>query len=184
MSLTKINNLARLFYVISLLVVYIIKVPILYFYIIFFYINVEILLLKKKKSNTKIFKKTQVFFMLFVSFVLFVRAHLFGFSETTEENLNTVEHILFAIVICLIIYYYCTFFGNSKHSKSVIISFIISNFLGLINEFFQNYFQGKPVFVLDEFSIKDLIVNMLGTLIFIVLITFSKMKFTIQENQN
>ena len=69
MSLTKINNLARLFYVISLLVVYIIKVPILYFYIIFFYINVEILLLKKKKSNTKIFKKTQVFFMLFVSFV-------------------------------------------------------------------------------------------------------------------
>lgn len=179
-----INNLTRLFYVISLFVVYFIKVPILYFYIIFFFLNVEILLLKKSQSNTKIFKTTQVFFTLFVSYVLFVRAHMCGFSLTTEDNLNTVEHLLFAFVISLMIYYYCIFFGKVKHSISVVISVVIFNFIGLINEFFQNYFQGKPVFVLDEFSIKDLIVNVLGTLVFILLISLFKMKFTIQENQN
>lgn len=107
-----INNLTRLFYVISLFVVYFIKVPILYFYIIFFFLNVEILLLKKSQSNTKIFKTTQVFFTLFVSYVLFVRAHMCGFSLTTEDNLNTVEHLLFAFVISLMIYYYCIFVHN------------------------------------------------------------------------
>lgn len=183
-SFNYITNLTRLFYMISMFVVYLIKVPILFFYIIFFFLNVEILLLNKKKSNAKIFKASQVFFALFVSYVLFVRAHLCGFSLTTEYNLNTVEHLLFAFVICLMIYYYCTFFGNIKHFISILVSVIIFNFIGLINEFFQNYFQVKPIFTLDEFSFKDLIVNVLGTLVFIVLITLFKMKFTIQENQN
>src|SRR6478736_1539104 len=104
MNFGAINWFTRLFYLLSLFVVYLIKMPILYFYILFFFIGVEVLLFKKSKSETKIFKFSQLFFSAFVSYVLFVRAHIWGFSEKTEFNLNTIEHLLFSLVICLLIY--------------------------------------------------------------------------------
>lgn len=170
MNFTKINWLTRFFYLLSLVVVYLINVPILYFYILFFFISVEVLLLKKSKSETQMFKLSQLFFTFFVSYVLFVRAHIWGFSEETCYNLNTIEHLLFSLVICLLIYCYISFYSNKKIQNSIFLSVMIFNLIGLINEFFQNYFQGKSVLMLDEFSIKDLIVNVLGSVIFIIII--------------
>lgn len=172
MNFVFINLFTRLFYLLSLFVVYLINAPILYFYILFFFVSVEILLRKKSKSDTRVFKISQLIFTLFVSYVLFVRSHVFGFSNETECNLNTMEHLLFSLVICLLIYYYISFFCQNKIGKPVLFSVLIFNVIGLINEFFQNYFQGKGIFILDEFSIKDLIVNAIGSMIFIVIIKF------------
>lgn len=183
MNFVAINWLTRLFYVISFFVVYLIHVPILYFYILFFFMSVEILLLKKSKSETKFFKLSQLFFIFFVSYVLFVRSFIWGFSDEANYNLNTIEHILFAIVICLSIYFYFTFFGGKKLSSPIFLSAIIFNIIGLFNEFFQNYFQGKPVFILEDFSIKDIIVNVLGTLVFMLLFALFKIKFAKPINQ-
>lgn len=62
---------------------------------------------------------------------------------------------------------------------AILWSAIIFNSIGLINEFFQNYFQGKLLFILDEFSIKDLIANGLGTLIFIISIKFLTIRMSV-----
>ena len=106
MNFGLINWLTRCFYLLSLFIVYLIKVPILYFYILFFFISVEVLVLQKGKSETSVFKFSQLIFTFFVSYVLFVRASFWGFSEQTNYNLNTIEHVLFAMVICLLIFYY------------------------------------------------------------------------------
>lgn len=172
MNFSSINFITRCFYLFSMFVVYLIKVPILYFYILFFFISVEVLWLKKSKSHTKIFKWAQFFFMVFVSYVLFVRASVWGFSALTKYNLNTIEHVFFALVICFLIYLYFQFYSVKKPVNLILISALTFNIIGLINEFFQNYFQGKPVFILEIFSIKDLIANVLGSLIFIVISKF------------
>lgn len=174
-----VNWLTRFFYLLSLFVIYLIKVPILYFYILFFFISVEVLVLKKVKSETQVFKFSQLIFTFFVSYVLFVRASIWGFSELTNYNLNTIEHILFALVICLLIFYYISFFSNIRMLQAILWSALIFNIIGLINEFFQNYFQGKRLFILEEFSIKDLIANGLGTLIFIVIIKFLTIRMSV-----
>ena len=172
MNFGLINWLTRCFYLLSFFIVYLIKVPILYFYILFFFISVEVLVLQKDKSETSVFKFSQLIFTFFVSYVLFVRASFLGFSEQTNYNLNTIEHVLFAMVICLLIFYYFSFFCKIKILNSILWSALLFNFIGLINEFFQNYFQGKHLFILKEFSIKDLKANVLGTIIFMVIIKF------------
>lgn len=179
MNFGLINWLTRCFYLLSMFIVYLIKVPILYFYILFFFINVEVLLLKKVKSETQIFKISQLIFTFFVSYVLFARASVWGFSELTTYNLNTIEHVLFALVVCLQIYYFISFYSHKKKLHSILLSVVIFNIIGLINEFFQNYFQGKPVFILEEFSIKDLIANVLGTLLFMVIIKFLSSRISV-----
>ncbi len=177
MNFSAINWLTRCFYLLSLLVVYLIKVPILYFYILFFFISVEVLLLKKSKSETKLFKFSQLFFIVFVSYVLFARAHIWGFSIETDYNLNTIEHIFFSLVICLLIYFYTSFYSK-KMLNPIFLSVFIFNLIGIINEFFQNYCQEKPIFVLDEFSVKDLIVNALGSVVFILIMKFMRVRIS------
>lgn len=179
MNYSMINWLTRFFYLLSLFIVYLIKVPILYFYILFFFMSVEVLLQKKEKSQTKNFKISQLLFTVFVSYVLFARASIFGFSEQTNYNLNTIEHIFFAQVICLLIFYYISFFSKVSRLYVILCSAITFNCIGLINEFFQNYFQGKAIFILDEFSIKDLIANVLGTIIFIGIIAISRRRISV-----
>ena len=179
MSFFAINWFTRLFYVLSFLVVYLIQVPILYFYILVLFINVEILLLHKSKSETNIFKISQLFFIIFVSYVLFARADICDFSDETNYNLNSIEHILFAIVISLLIYYYVLFYDQKKKLNPILISVFLFNSIGIVNEFFQNYFQGKSVFFLDEFSIKDLIVNVIGSAFFILIIRFLKVRMSV-----
>lgn len=179
MHFSTINGLTRLYYLLSLFIVYLIKNPILYFYITFFFVSVEILLLKKTKSNTTFFKFPQLLFIGFVSYVLLVRSFVFNFSDETNYNLNTIEHLLFAVVICLLIFYYILFFSSIRKNYAIVLSFLIFNCIGLFNEFFQNYFQGKPVFILDEFSVKDLIANVLGTIIFVIIMRILKTRMSV-----
>jgi len=182
MNFVAVNRFTRLFYLLSLFVVYLINVPILYFYILFFFISVEVLLLKKSKSETKNFKFSQLFFTVFVSYVLFVRAHIWGFSDETEYNLNTFEHLLFSLVICLLIFHYISFYSSKKIQNPIFLSVFIFNLIGIINEFFQNYFQGKSIFILDEFSIKDVIVNVIGSVVFVIIIKLLTTKMVVFEN--
>ena len=179
MNFVVINWLTRFFYLLCLFFVYIIEAPLLCFYILFFFVCVEILLLKKHKSETQIFKVSQLFFISFVSYVVLVRAFIPRFSDTTNYNLNTIEHVLFAIVICVLIFYYLSFYSKNKTRNSVVFSVVIFNIIGLINEFFQNYFQGKAIFIIDKFSIKDLIANGFGTIIFIVIFKFLKTRMSV-----
>ena len=182
MNFITINWLTRSFYLLSLFIVYLIKMPILYFYILFFFISVEVLLFKKSKSETKFFKFSQLFFTVFVSYVLFARAHIWGFSIETDYNLNTIEHIFFSLAICLLIYFYTSFYSNKKMLNPIFFSVSIFNLIGLINEFFQNDYQGKSIFVLDEFSVKDLIVNALGSIVFIIIMKFMTVRSSVLNN--
>lgn len=184
MNFGLINWFTRCFYVLSMFIVYLINVKVLFIYIPIFFVSIEVLLLKKSWTETKKFKISQLLFTVFVSYVLVARATILGFSKETNYNLNTIEHILFALVICLMLFYYILFYGNKKKSPSILVISILFNFIGLINEFFQNYYQGKPVFILEDSSIKDLIANILGTLLFLCLVSIFKIKFTNPANHH
>jgi VanZ family protein len=110
---------------------------------------------------------------------LFARANIWGFSDKTFYNLNSLEHILFAIVISLLIYYYILFYNQKNKINPILLSVFLFNSIGIINEFFQNYFQGKLVFFLDDFSIKDLIANVIGSMFFILIIRFLKTRMSV-----
>ncbi len=179
MRFISFNWITRSFYLFSLFVVYLIENPILYFYIFFFFLNVEILLINKIKSETHIFRCSQLFFMGFVAYVLFVRSFICGFSDTVNYHLNTVEHLLFAIVVSLMILYYFLFFTHIRIKFSIWISIFIFNGIGLINEFFQNYFQGKAIFHLESFSVKDIKVNLFGTFLFLLGITLLSRRMSV-----
>lgn len=171
MNFTAINWFSRFYYLLCLLVVYFVNLPILYFYISFFILSIEVLLLNKSKSETKVFKISQLVFVLFISYVLFVRSFK-GFSTEINYNLNTVEHLFFAVVICLLIYFYFIFYYKKRLKYPLLLSGLVFNFIGLINESFQNYFNGKPIFILDTLSVKDIVANVFGTLIFITVVKF------------
>jgi VanZ family protein len=179
MRFISFNWITRCFYLVSIFVVYLIENPILYFYILFFFLNVEILLRNKTKSDTRIFKYSQLFFIGFVAYFLFVRSFIWGFSDMVNYHLNSIEHLLFALVVSLMILYHFLFFTHIRIKFAIWISIFIFNGIGLINEFFQNYFQGKAIFYLESFSVKDLLVNLFGTLLFLLGITLLSRRMSV-----
>ena len=41
-----------------------------------------------------------------------------------------------------------------KTGNLILFSILVFNIIGLFNEFFQNHFQGKPIFILENFLLK------------------------------
>lgn len=141
----------------------------LLFYIAVFYASFEFLNQNRKYNALKRRHIYNWLFIAFLAFVVLVRIEVFYSSKTTEYHLNTLEHLFFAIIICLIINIYFVIFAVFQ--KNTIIKllsvFLIFNLIGLINEYFQNYFQpGNYFYLLKGNNIKDITINLLGSTIF------------------
>ena len=61
------------------------------------------------------------------------------------------------------------------------VVFVILNLLGLINEFFQNLFQERPFFSIEGNDIKDMIVNLVGSSLFVIISLLYKSKTILTE---
>lgn len=148
------------------------------YYISFEYLNSNKNYLKIPKHN-----RYNWFFISFVVFVVLVRAHLFNFSETTEYHLNSAEHLYFSGVISLMTLVYLELYklGSDRKIKKLSLVFITLNLLGLLNEFFQNLFQERPFFSIEGNDIKDMIVNFVGSSVFVILMLYKSRNILPEE---
>ncbi len=170
-------NIQRLLFLILFVAAGMINMYMLLISEILYYLSFEYLNSNAKYLKIPSHKGCNWFFISFVIFVVLVRADLFGFSEAIDYHINTVEHLYFSAVICLMVLIYLHLFhlGPNRFVKLMMV-FGILNLLGLLNEFFQNLYQARPFFSIEGNDIKDLIVNFIGSSVFVLVILGYKWK--------
>lgn len=154
------------------------KVYILLAYVSVYYLSFEYLNSNKKYLEIPQHKIYNWLFIAYLAFIVLVRARLFHFSEAVNFHLNTAEHLFFTFLICQTISIYMQILGLKSNNQllKLIKIFAILNLIGLLNEYFQNFYHHLPVFSLEENDIKDLIVNFIGSLLFVVISMISQKK--------
>ncbi len=171
----KQSFLGFLFFLCCLAFIFVIQKPIFYYYIAVFYLLMLILENTSKRKNSFEYQFLKFFSYFFVPFVLFVRSEFFQFSKPLNYVLNTLEHLFFSLFVCFFMNFIVFSFNKSllftKRAFFVVIAF---NFIGLLNELFQNYFQNKALFLLNHYSLNDIIVNLIGSVIFVIILIVNK----------
>ena len=170
MNFLSSKKFQRLLFLIFFIAIILIKTNILLIYEIVFFTSYEYLNSNKKYLQLQLHCYYNWFFLFFLGFIILVRADLFNFSDTIDYHLNSVEHLFFSFIICLLLSIYMTLFDvltNHKALKFILI-FGTFNFIGLLNEYFQNYFQHSDVLLLKENDAKDMMMNLLGSILFVI----------------
>jgi VanZ family protein len=65
---------------------------------------------------------------------------------------------------------------SSKFYLNLLVVFVAFNVIGFLNEYFQNFYQQQPIFNLKETNIKDIIINVIGSSLVVILSLFYKFK--------
>ena len=63
-----------------------------------------------------------------------------------------------------------------KYLVRMLVIFILFNFIGLLNEYFQNFYSQTQLFNLKENDIKDIFINFIGSTLFLITSIFYKIK--------
>lgn len=171
-------RIQRLLFLALTIAIIISKVYVLLVYEFVYYLSFEYLNSNSKYRQINGYKTYNWLFIFYLAFEVLVRAHLFHFTKTIDYNINTSEHLFFTFLISLSISIYMQFFNLLSENRllKLIAVFAVLNFIGLINEYFQNFFQGLPIFLLDGDDIKDMIINLIGSSLFVVLSLLYKPK--------
>lgn len=170
MNFLSTKNFQRLLFLIFFIAIILIKTNILLIYEIVFFSSYEYLNSNKKYIQLQLHSNYNWFFLFFLGLIILVRADLFNFSDAVDYHLNSVEHLFFSFVICLLLSIYMELFEvltNCKILKFIVI-FVVFNFIGLLNEYFQNYFLHSDVLLLKENDTKDMMINILGSFLFVI----------------
>ncbi len=171
------KNIQRFLFGALFVTILIIKVYFLLLYAAVFYLSYEYLNSNKSYlANTR-----QTFynwlFIFFLLFVVLVRSKWFFNSPNMNYNLNIAEHFFFAFIVCLTlsIYFQILTYKNIR-LKSLLLIVLVFNIIGLLNECFQNFFQSKALFILEQEDLKDIVVNIGGSVLYFQLALISKKK--------
>ena len=134
------------------------------------YIFLEILNSKKVYLNQKNYKIVNALCVGYQLFITINRTRKLNFSKNTEGVINILEHIFFALIVCLLISQLLLFFKKinlNKHQEALFV-FSVFNAIGVFNEFFQNIISNRTLFIFTPDSMKDIGINLIGSLIFVV----------------
>lgn len=166
-----ILRIQRILFLVLTVLIILSKVYVLLIYEAVYYGSFEYLNSNSKYRKINAYKTYNWLFIGYLAFEVLVRAHLFHFTKTTDYNINTTEHLFFTFLISLSISIYMQFFNLLQWNRllKLIAVFVVLNFIGLINEYFQNFFQGLPIFYLDADDRKDMTINLIGSTLFVVL---------------
>jgi hypothetical protein len=123
------------------------------------------------KYKQQPYKWLNLLFYLYMLFIVWERTRGYKFSETTELVINDAEHILFAVTISLLVALAIILTRKRGYIpvKTIVLTVIIFNVLGVVNECFQNILGNRPVFVFIPDSQKDMLMNIGGTVVFVLL---------------
>jgi hypothetical protein len=128
--------------------------------------SVEIL-----NRQAKFQKITSVLNIIFFSLLLYsvvLRTFKLHFKPEIHLITNGLEHLLFATIISFKIYLYlATSFPKIKVTLLILISSIIFNAVGLINEVYQNLVGNRKLYAFISDSQTDLFVNIVGSVLFV-----------------
>lgn len=138
----------------------------LYYWVVLLLIAVFMYTRPQFKNRHNSFLK--IFMLLYVAFITWERTRHYKFAPTPELIINDAEHILFAWLICLIIFNLLALKRSPAltFAKKLIITVIAFNVVGVLNEFFQNTIGHRPLFVMIPDSVKDIIMNVYGAVLF------------------
>lgn len=154
--------------------IFFININAIFFYLILMVLNFEVLLKIGFYSNNKNKKWTAYFGLLFFVYILIVRSNALGFTDNIIYFLNAIEHLFFAIFVCVQIDIWLDVLKvcfSRLIFKTFVIVFVF-NVLGFFNEYFQKSLQGDFSSVLSADSQKDLVVNAIGTIFYSIAICF------------
>jgi hypothetical protein len=148
-------------------------------------ISLEYLNKNKIYLNTYNYKQLNTIFIAYVLFVAIERGRPFAFNQAIEIILNSIEHILFGFVICLKTSVYYSIIKKIKKLRNIELLKIIIffNIFGFLNEFFQNWYKDKYIWQLSFDSKKDIIMNIIGSILFILLYQKLPIKNTNTKNK-
>jgi hypothetical protein len=133
------------------------------------HLSLEIL----NRQNIYLQHRYKIYNTIFWAYQLVLIERLFEYrlSEIFDWSINCAEHLGFGIIICLKIYIYTAVFGKQKmlpRWKRGLIAFSVFNIIGIFNEIFQNSLTNRHLFIFIDDSTKDIKMNLLGGLIFLV----------------
>jgi hypothetical protein len=170
-------NQIRLFQLLLLPIVLVSKYYYLLYYNAVMYLSLEFLNSQKDYTAQTRFK---FYNLLFIGFQLLfsldrVRPLAYKLGLRWEWHLNSVEHIIFAFIICFKIVQYqnLRFFKGTSLSKRLVLTFICFNVIGVLGEIFQLslnshhrlvLWHGSFEFLTD--NIKDMKMNLIGSSLF------------------
>jgi VanZ family protein len=134
------------------------------------YLFIEILNSKIVYLNHKNYKITNALFIGYQLLITINRTRTKKFGKNVEEGINIVEHIFFALIVCLLISQLLLFFKKITLTKrqEALVVFTIFNTIGVFNEFFQNIISNRSLFIFTPDSVKDIGINFIGSLILVV----------------
>lgn len=146
------------------------KVYVLLAYVSIYYCSFEYLNSNKKYLEISSYKIYNWLFIAYLAFIVFVRSGLFHFTVLANYNLNTAEHLFFAFLICQTIAIYMQLFNflSDNYLLKLITIFAFLNVIGIINEYFQNFYHQLPLFFLEKDDVKDLTINLIGSSLFVL----------------
>lgn len=174
-------RIQRLFFLLLSVAFVLCKVYILLAYISIYYLSFEYLNSNKKYLELAAHSIYNWLFIAYLAFIVFVRGHLFHFSAMADYNLNTAEHLFFAFLICQTMLVYMEIFNllPGKYILKLFTVFGLLNLIGILNEYFQNCYHHFPIFKLESDDLKDLMINLIGTSLFVIVSSLYRLKKSI-----
>ena len=139
----------------------------LYYYPVMF-ISLEYLNSNKQYISAYNYKLLNALFVGYVLLICIDRSRPYKFYDGIEIIINSFEHLLFGFIICIKMAVYYSIFQNKltlqKNERLGIV--IVFNIFGFLNEFFQNWYKHQSQWHLNFDSRKDILMNIIGTLLF------------------
>ena len=160
----------RIFALILLIIILFSKqFQILYYFFVLF-ISLEYLNQNEKYNSIYNYRLLNAIFVSYAVFICIERGRPTQFYPFIEIIINSIEHLLFGFVICLKIAVYYSILKNkiSLKGNELIRIAVTFNIIGFANEFFQNWYKHQSLWQLNIDSRKDILMNIFGTLIFIL----------------
>jgi hypothetical protein len=139
-------------------------------YLLVFHASIEFLNSRRVFQEVPEHRRYNAIFIGFVLFIVLNRARAFRFDERVEFILNLAEHGLFALVICLNLLCYLDLLGRWAHRARMLVVVLLFNVIGLVNEAFQNAMNDRILWFLEPDAIKDIAMNVAGSVIFLLLV--------------
>jgi hypothetical protein len=147
-------------------------------------ISIEYLNSNKNYIQSYNYRLTNSIFISFVLFITLDRGRPFLFNNSVEIILNSIEHALFGFIICLKASIYYTILKKEKILNIAELTKIIVffNILGFFNEFFQNWYKHQSIWQLTFDSKKDILMNLIGSIAFVVYYQKINNKLQVQDS--
>lgn len=129
-------------------------------------VSLEILNHNKRYLQQANYRLYNALFIGYTMLVVGDRTRTYRVGETIEWSFNSSMHILFGLIVCFKISQYLVVFD--KHIKYRVLFIALAfNILGVFNEYLQNFMSQRALFVFTPDSQKDMLMNVMGTLVFI-----------------